>query len=1025
MAGTPRNPFGLADNCRAIAYFELSKSIQLGKRFYILFLLTGFCAARTAAQVINRYNSFHYNVNEGMLQSTLSDIAIDKNNFCWISYPNGIQQFDGNSFRTVAIQPGLPDDKFVTFLRCSNGDLLLSHSKGISRYDADNNRFTEVYKKNPALQRHLLILGEDDKIIYLYDETGTITALQSGSYSPASSIRTGMPSYTYNTENLPRISDNIVDHTISWWMGNTICLWDLKNKKLLHQTPPVPGRSAFLLHLLPGKKVLYNNYIQHDALQCWDFATGTNKTLPVTGKDKDQDISRFNILRWQEKYIISINNHLYETDSTLLVLKSEIVNFQNQPVAGKLGIANMIEDNLGNLYVQTITGGICKVIRNNYPVKYYGSPVKEENAVIGMLPDKKNNRILVGTSGAGLFVFDTLQQLIHHIPKLPGSKLTFGVNAIVKDNNNDYLLFVVGQKSIWKLRNHLSSFAQQPITFADTPTHPIDYFGSTLWRQGNEAIVQSMAQLFRTDLTTAKTTAYRLTGEYTLGRLWYHGKVIAHENDQLIFLDGRSLREIKKVPFPNTAGVRCFATEANGNILLGTNKGIFRTDSSGKLLHQWNREKGLPDECIYAIAVDKSGNLWCSSNKGIFRISPDNKILHLTREDGLQENEFNTGVVAVAEDGELFFGGMNGVSSFYPSAISSFDEQIKLFVTRIRVNNAEVTGEAAPWMTDRLTLSYQQNSLSFDFVAMANNNPAQYIYQYRMAGIDKEWIQNSGLQTIRYSLPPGKYTLQLYASRSFDKEAKPLKEIRIIIRPPFWKTWWFLTLAIITLLAILATLINQRNKRKYARQLQQLEQERQLKQERERISKDLHDSLGAYAHVMLYKTELLEQQAQNRSELISDLKFASRDIITSLRETVWALKKDEYTAEECLVRIRNFIQPFSRYYDHIQFTLEGEAPAGMKLHYTKALNAVRIVQEAISNSIKHASPKNVNVLSETAGSRWKITIRDDGKGFDYLAMKEMERGNGLSNIEHRAAESAFELTITAGQDKGTTISIII
>ena len=60
---------------------------------------------------------------------------------------------------------------------------------------------------------------------------------------------------------------------------------------------------------------------------------------------------------------------------------------------------------------------------------------------------------------------------------------------------------------------------------------------------------------------------------------------------------------------------------------------------------------------------------------------------------------------------------------------------------------------------------------------------------------------------------------------------------------------------------------------------------------------------------------------------MKDLKFASKDIITSLRETIWALKKDNYTAEDCLLRIKNFIQPFARYYPHIKFTVEGEAPA--------------------------------------------------------------------------------------------------
>lgn len=197
--------------------------------------------------------------------------------------------------------------------------------------------------------------------------------------------------------------------------------------------------------------------------------------------------------------------------------------------------------------------------------------------------------------------------------------------------------------------------------------------------------------------------------------------------------------------------------------------------------------------------------------------------------------------------------------------------------------------------------------------------------------------------------------------------------------------------------------------------------------ERKRISKDLHDSLGAYANAVLYNTELLEKEKEEekKKELIGDLKFASKDIITSLRETVWALKKEEYTAEECLVRVRNFIQPLAKYYNHISFRADGEAPSDMALHYTKALNLVRIMQEAISNCIKHASPSSISIASYPAENNWKLIVKDDGIGFDYASMKEDERGNGLNNMEHRAAESGFELSIVSKEKNGTVITIIV
>jgi signal transduction histidine kinase len=178
---------------------------------------------------------------------------------------------------------------------------------------------------------------------------------------------------------------------------------------------------------------------------------------------------------------------------------------------------------------------------------------------------------------------------------------------------------------------------------------------------------------------------------------------------------------------------------------------------------------------------------------------------------------------------------------------------------------------------------------------------------------------------------------------------------------------------------------------------------------------------------VLYKTELLENEinATERIDLMSDLKFASKDIITSLRETVWALKKETYTGEECLVRIKNFIQPLARYYSHINFKVEGGAPADATFHYTKALNLVRIVQEAVSNSIKHATANNIVVISSKENGRWKLTIQDDGNGFNYEAAKLEETGNGLTNMKKRADDAGFNFTIESVVGNYTKITVLV
>jgi len=979
-------------------------------------------------QNITRYNTFSYSVNEGLLQTTIREIEIDKNNFCWISFPNGIQKFDGSVFTNVPVQPGLPDDKMVSFFRCANGDLLISHSQGISSYDIDRDKFTQVFGQSSGLHLPVFFIGEDENNIYFYDENSIITGISSNTYKTTSKNKTGFPSYSISSLNRPKFSDNCINHKTALMIGGKLYLWDLQEGKPVASSPEIPKATPHFLYLLSADEVIFISYDTNNALQCWNFKTNTHRVIPVKGKD-NSPIGRCHFLPWQNKWLLVLTDHMYQTDSLSFELKSEMVDFQNQPISDNFGIASVKQDNFGNLYVQTVNGGIKKIISNNYPVKYFGKSVVKNNNILAVLPDKENNRVLTG-GNEGLLIFDTLQRLIKEIKTLPGRNGSNLINGIIKSADGSYYIFCNGEKRVWLLDKNLTTL--RPLTvYSHLPADKseISYFGNLLYRDDKGAIMQTQDMIYRINFNTKNITEQSFSNEYIMGGLIYGNMILSHGNDELLFLDRETTEIRKKIPFKNTGGVRCFTKDKNGNIFIGSNKGIFKTDTTGRVLQQWNKQTGLPDECIYALVFDKDGSLWCSSNKGIFRLSSDNNILQLTKADGLQENEFNTNVMAVAKDGELFFGGVNGVSSFYPAAISNYKEKVNLFITGIKVNNEDIYSDTAVWNIRSINLSYRQNSLSFDFIAMGNQNPSQYTYQYKMKGLEKEWTQAKSIESIRYLLQPGTYTFQVYASRQFEPNAVPLKELLIIIKPPFWKTWWFGSFAIVSLLVFLFFLVNRRNKLKYEKKLQLLENERQIKLERERISKDLHDNLGVYANAVLYNTELLEKETEQdkRVELIHELRFASKDIITSLRETVWALKKENYTAEECLVRIRNFIQPLTRYYQQIKFQVEGDAPDNLSFHYTKALNIVRIVQEAVANSIKHSGTSIISIHStiHTGDNRWEIRISDIGKGFVYNPQVEPSNSNGLINMRQRAAASGFRYSLVSDENKGTTITIIM
>lgn len=129
------------------------------------------------------------------MQSNALDIAFDQNNFCWVSFANGIQKFDGKNFSDVPVQAGLPDDKWVKFFQSLDGTLFIGHSKGISKYEIGSNSFHQFYNNYPEEKSPPLFIGEDDHIVYFYTQRGNVTGIDLRTLKVVSEMKTGLPPY--------------------------------------------------------------------------------------------------------------------------------------------------------------------------------------------------------------------------------------------------------------------------------------------------------------------------------------------------------------------------------------------------------------------------------------------------------------------------------------------------------------------------------------------------------------------------------------------------------------------------------------------------------------------------------------------------------------------------------------------------------------------------------------------------------------------------------------------------------------
>jgi len=197
--------------------------------------------------------------------------------------------------------------------------------------------------------------------------------------------------------------------------------------------------------------------------------------------------------------------------------------------------------------------------------------------------------------------------------------------------------------------------------------------------------------------------------------------------------------------------------------------------------------EGMPDLDVAAILQDRGGDLWLATDKGVVRFSTQGTVLHHYSEpDGLQRGEFNDGAAYAAADGELFFGGSNGLNSFYPKAVERGTRAPDAAITGFTVLGKPYAlgGELPP-------LRYRDNILGFEFAAFDYAEPSHNRFRYMLEGFDDDWRSTNGEREVTYTnLDPGRYVLHLKGSDDGQRWSDQEATLAIQVLPPPWRSWW-------------------------------------------------------------------------------------------------------------------------------------------------------------------------------------------------------------------------------------------
>lgn len=228
--------------------------------------------------------------------------------------------------------------------------------------------------------------------------------------------------------------------------------------------------------------------------------------------------------------------------------------------------------------------------------------------------------------------------------------------------------------------------------------------------------------------------------------------------------------------------VRYINGDSKGNVWIGTSYGINKFDRKTETFERYTAEDGIANNTIYGVLVDNDDNIWMSTNKGISKLNPETgKIENLSVTDGLQSNEFNGNASFKSDSGELFFGGINGLNTFYPQDINKMDSGTRVLFDGFSIDNKEyndIEGMKFKSSTDDISIKF------FTPIYSSNKN---LMYEYKLIGASGEVFTTKNNYVTFSELHPGKYTFEVRVIDTGGNKSEA-SSVSFKIKPPFWRS---------------------------------------------------------------------------------------------------------------------------------------------------------------------------------------------------------------------------------------------
>ena len=1041
---------------------------------YLFFLCLGMHSAfsETPEQITFSYIS----INEGLSQSTVFSIDQDKRGNMWFATYDGVNKYDGYAFTVYQHNEDDPNSIANDISRIvktdSQGRVWIGTRDGLSRYDEEKDIFQNFfYEKNG---KHLQVNGIEEispEQLLISTPEGLIMFDIKESKFRDDSFSTAMHKIIAST--LYRQDDQIYIGT------STDGLYTYSiTQKTFEKVIPILGTKQI------------QAILQQSPTRIWVATEGAGLFLinPKTKEIKNYLHSPSNPKSISSNYIRSLamdsQNRLWIGTFNDLNIYHEgtdsFASYSSNPVEnGSLSqrsVRSIFMDSQGGMWLGTYFGGLnyYHPIRNRFKnirnIPYKNS--LSDNVVSCIVEDKDKN-LWIGTNDGGLNLYNPITQ------RFTSYTLQEDESARGIGSNNIKAVYVDEKKSLVYIGTHagglsilhrnsgqVENFNQRNSQLVNENVYAILPDGEgNLWLGTLSALVRfNPEQRSFTTIEKEKdgtpvvskqiTTLFRDSHK----RLWIGGE----EGLSVFKQEGLDIQKASILPVSNVTKLftNCIYEASNGVIWVGTREGFYCFNEKDKQIKRYNTTNGLPNNVVYGILEDSFGRLWLSTNRGISCFNPETeKFRNFTESDGLQSNQFNTASYCRTSVGQMYFGGINGITTFRPELLLDNPYTPPVVITKLQLFNKVVRPDDETGIltkniseTKSITLKSWQTAFSIEFVVSNYISGQHNTFAYKLEGYDKEWYYLTDSRTVSYSnLPQGTYQFLVKAANSDGKWNPIPTALEIIVLPIWYKTWWALLIFFATFAGFITFVFRFFWMRKSMEA--QLEIERRDKEHQEEINQMKMRFFINISHELRTPLTLILTPLQEIINKISDrwtrnqLEYIQRNanrllhLVNQLMDYrraelgVFELKAKKGNAHQLIQDNFLFYDKLARH-KKITYTLHSELEDKEVLFDANYLEL--IVNNLLSNAFKYTeSGQSITVtlkeengwlLLQVSDTGIGIPINKQGKIFERFYQIESEHvgsGIGLSLVQRLIELHHGRIELDSEENKGSTFSVYL